>query len=340
MLAQTFTDWELIVGDDASTDNTADVVREFSDPRIRYHRHASNVGIYGNWNKLVSMASGDYVSIYHDHDTYLPTIVEKSCEFLDQHSHVSFVHTACLLIDRKGLPVDVFVRDFDELMPGRKFQEAMVATLGGPVTAASAMVRREAYEAAGPYDQKYGNGADKEMWLRLADLGDVGYIRDPQAFFLARGKGDATDRFVWRDVAGLKRISEEWINKLFPDVGAEHRHAMIGLDREWDRCMVRLALKAFALEDTRTAIERSQLLRQHSSPATNAMIWMVARIWPVRALVRRAALQMHLNSLYKRRLAAEEYCRNNSQLSRHLPKSNDANDLTCTSCGGHGQDGQ
>ena len=76
MLAQTFQDWEIIVGDDASTDDTADVVSSFSDARIRYVRHPRNLGIYQNWNSLIALCQGEYVAIYHDHDIYLPTIVE------------------------------------------------------------------------------------------------------------------------------------------------------------------------------------------------------------------------------------------------------------------------
>jgi len=339
MHAQTFTDWELIVGDDASTDNTDDVVREFDDPRIRYHRHASNAGIFGNWNKLVSLASGEYVSIYHDHDIYLPTIVEASCSILDKHPRVSVVHTASLLIDRKGVPIDVLVRDFDEVTPGRKFQETMAGTLGNPVIAASAMVRRSAYEATGPYDPEYGEAADKDMWLRLAGLGDVGYIRAPQALFLARGKEDATARFEWKNVVGSIRICEEWIDRLFATGSAEHRKAKRKLSRMSDRAMLRLALKAIGLEDSQTAIERSRLLRRNSSLATNAMIWTVVRIPTVRALVGRAALWTHLSSLNRRRRAAEDYCRNSPQVSLHLPVNRSGHSARAGD-GGHGHDGQ
>jgi GT2 family glycosyltransferase len=329
----------LIVGDDASTDNTDDVVREFDDPRIRYHRHASNVGIFGNWNKLVSMASGEYVSIYHDHDIYLPTIVEASCSILDNHPRVSVVHTAALLIDRNGVPIDVLVRDFDEITPGRKFQETMAVALGNPVIAASTMVRRGAYEATGPYDPEYGEAADKDMWLRLAGLGDVGYVRAPQALFLARGKQDATARFDWRNVVGSRRICEEWIDRLFAKGSAEHRKAERNLRRMSDRMMLRLALKAIGLEDPQTAIERSRVLRRNSSLATNAMIWTVVRIPPVRALVGRAALRTHLGSLNARRRAAEDYCRNNPHVGLHLPGTRSGHPAPAVG-GGHGRDGQ
>jgi glycosyltransferase involved in cell wall biosynthesis len=67
---------ELIVGDDASDDHTRETVAEFRDPRIQYVHHQNNLGIYGNWNDLIGRASGDYLCIYHDHDRYLPHILE------------------------------------------------------------------------------------------------------------------------------------------------------------------------------------------------------------------------------------------------------------------------
>jgi glycosyltransferase involved in cell wall biosynthesis len=155
MLRQTMDDWELIVGDDASQDPIGGIVQEFADPRIRCHRNVVNLGIYANWNHLLSMVRGEYVCIYHDHDFYLPTILERSCEILDRHPTVSFVHTAMVLIDRVGTPLDVMIQPFGKITAGSKFQ-AMLLQQGCFVTAATAMVRRTAYNVAGQYHPEIG----------------------------------------------------------------------------------------------------------------------------------------------------------------------------------------
>jgi len=72
VLGQTLRDFELLICDDASTDNTAQVVASFKDPRIRYHRHATNVGIAANHKAVTEMAEGEFVAILPDDDLFLP----------------------------------------------------------------------------------------------------------------------------------------------------------------------------------------------------------------------------------------------------------------------------
>ena len=109
---------ELIVGDDASDDSTPAIIEEVPDDRIRYVRHERNLGLYQNWNDLIARASGDYVCIYHDHDIYLPTILEQSRRILDERPDVVFVHTAVLFINAMDLPTGADIRHFPEVIPG------------------------------------------------------------------------------------------------------------------------------------------------------------------------------------------------------------------------------
>lgn len=70
VLAQSFTDFELLILDDCSSDSTADVVREIKDTRVRYIRHQANIGLVANWTFGINMALGKYVSILSDDDMY------------------------------------------------------------------------------------------------------------------------------------------------------------------------------------------------------------------------------------------------------------------------------
>src|SRR5262249_36505998 len=90
---------QLIVGDDASDDDTRTTVEAMRNDRLQYVRHPRNIGLYQNWNDLVGRAAGDYICIYHDHDVYLPAILEKSRSLLDQHPRMAFVHTAILFVN-------------------------------------------------------------------------------------------------------------------------------------------------------------------------------------------------------------------------------------------------
>ncbi|HEX2037869.1 MAG TPA: glycosyltransferase family 2 protein, partial [Chloroflexota bacterium] len=66
VLGQTFGDFELIVSDDRSPDDTAEVVAQYRDPRLRYHRNAENLGLVGNYNRCLELARGQYIGIFDD----------------------------------------------------------------------------------------------------------------------------------------------------------------------------------------------------------------------------------------------------------------------------------
>ena len=112
LLIQTYQDYEIIIGNDASEDNTREIIRSFKDDRIKYHEHKRNIGIYPNWNYLVHLAKGEYVSIYHDHDIYLPNILKRSVDILERNRNIVFIHSAFVLINKDRNPLNVFVEEF------------------------------------------------------------------------------------------------------------------------------------------------------------------------------------------------------------------------------------
>jgi glycosyltransferase involved in cell wall biosynthesis len=78
VLNQTYQNFELIIVDDGSTDNTEDVCRSFSDRRIRYHKQTPNRGVYAARNKALDLATGDYVAILDDDDELVPQALETA----------------------------------------------------------------------------------------------------------------------------------------------------------------------------------------------------------------------------------------------------------------------
>lgn len=82
ILKQTWQDWECLIGDDSVSDAVQQTVQGFSDKRIRYFRHSPRKGVPANWNHLLSLATGKYVTLLHQDDFYinanlLETIVQK-----------------------------------------------------------------------------------------------------------------------------------------------------------------------------------------------------------------------------------------------------------------------
>lgn len=105
ILRQTFEDFELIICDNASTDKTADICREYegSDGRVRYYRNEVNIGGAANYNKTFRLAKkGRYFKWAACDDILAPTFLEKCVEALEQRSDAVIAYTKSQLIDEEG----------------------------------------------------------------------------------------------------------------------------------------------------------------------------------------------------------------------------------------------
>ena len=88
VLDQTYQDFELLIVDDASIDNTKDIIKRYHDPRIRYVRNECNLGIIKNINKCINLAAGEYYFHLADDDRMLPTMLEKVANVIVNHPEV------------------------------------------------------------------------------------------------------------------------------------------------------------------------------------------------------------------------------------------------------------
>jgi glycosyltransferase involved in cell wall biosynthesis len=103
-LAQTFEDFELIICDNASTDATQAIALEFAsrDPRIRYHRNDTNLGVNANHNLSFELAKGEYFRWAGSDDVCAPTMLEQYVRFLDGHPDYILCYGRTQLIDENG----------------------------------------------------------------------------------------------------------------------------------------------------------------------------------------------------------------------------------------------
>jgi glycosyltransferase involved in cell wall biosynthesis len=180
ILSQTYTNFKLIVCDNCSTDNTEEIVRSFSDPRITYSRNQTNLGLVGNANRCLELADGNYVHILHHDDIMLPENLERKVRVLDEHPSVGFVHSNVGFIDQEGAHLDLtkFDAGNDYIENGRLFFEKYILKMpvGASIFIGAVMARRECYLKLGGFNPTLINVNDSEMWMRILLHYDVACI--------------------------------------------------------------------------------------------------------------------------------------------------------------------
>lgn len=172
LLAQTYPNIEILLLDDASTDETPAIAADY-DGRITYVRQSANRGIYDNVNIGIEQARGEFIATYHADDIYLPTIVEEEVAYLREHPAVGAVFCSDIFVDAEG-------REYGRIVlppPVRGEKPLDYATVLNTLltyknrflVCPTAMVRASVHAAVGAYRQdRYRNTADLEMWLRIA----------------------------------------------------------------------------------------------------------------------------------------------------------------------------
>jgi glycosyltransferase involved in cell wall biosynthesis len=95
VLSQSFTDFEIIIVDDKSTDGTVSVIKKFSDARIRFIQNEGNLGIGGNWNKVLSCPEGKYVKLLCGDDVLYPECLARQVRVLESPANAAVALAVC-----------------------------------------------------------------------------------------------------------------------------------------------------------------------------------------------------------------------------------------------------
>lgn len=178
VLEQDFHDLEVLVSDDASNDATAEVVRSFSDARIRYTRNSTNLGLWGNTNQCLRTARGEYVICLQDDDAMLPGLVGREVKALQSNPQVVLVHCAAQEVDDKDQVINVPPQSWPTVTEGLEFVRFLWSGPAYAIVMSSAMFRRSLVMELGGFNADQLFSADAGMWQRLAFKGQVMFLAD------------------------------------------------------------------------------------------------------------------------------------------------------------------
>lgn len=190
--AQTLSDWELIILDNASSDDTLDVIRSYPDARIRVIGNERNIGIEANWNRALREAKGRYIKLLPADDYLLPECLERQARVFDQPGNESVILTCCgrsivgssgnRLITRRYPGKEALIDGHGAI---RRVVRSGTNLLGEP---GAILFRRDILDRTGRFDGSLTYVIDVDLWLRMLLCGDLYNIPEALcAFRLSSG---------------------------------------------------------------------------------------------------------------------------------------------------------
>jgi glycosyltransferase involved in cell wall biosynthesis len=169
VLNQTYCDFELIVVDDNSTDNTNEVVKKYlHDNRVFYFKNEKTLGLGANFNQCLKYTNGDYIKYLMADDKFHPELLEKFVQIMNGYSNVSLVTCNQEIF---GIINKPFELPFLHLQPGKKIMWESLKTfnwIGGPTS----VMFRKPNSSLLNFRSDLNFIVDWEMWIKLLAIGD------------------------------------------------------------------------------------------------------------------------------------------------------------------------
>ena len=193
LYAQTYQDFEIILCDDGSTDNTHQIAYENlqKHPNIVLLKNPQNMGLNKTLNNCLAVAKGEYIARMDGDDLCDPTRFEKELDFLEAHPEYSIVSCAMTQFDEDGEFARTSSRE------GEPTKEAFA--YGPPFCHAPCMVRKESYDAVGGYtvDKRLLRVEDYHLWMKMFEKGYRGWNL-PEYLYHMRDDRNATHRRTFK----------------------------------------------------------------------------------------------------------------------------------------------
>jgi glycosyltransferase involved in cell wall biosynthesis len=227
-LNQTFSDFEYLIIDDASTDESVECIQSYRDPRIHFVRNEQNLGTSDSINRGLSMIDTPYVVRLDQDDVSLPKRIEEQIDFLEKHHDISIVCSWEHTIDSNGRKIRAWKRSLSN------YGDFLGPILLGlcPIWHPSIAFRKEAIVNSGGFNAEYSPAEDFEVTTRLA-LKRLNAAIVPR-FHLLQRQHSRRQSILYEDgQAGVaKRVHNETIRRFSSDQDTNCLAALLRLEKD------------------------------------------------------------------------------------------------------------
>lgn len=180
ILKQTHKNFELLINDDRSSDQTEEICRKFEsqDTRVKYYKNKVNRKYAGNSNEAIIRAKSEFVAIVHDGDEYDETMIEKWVKKMVQYPSSSLAFCGNYVMNHSWEIDKTNIHNYPEFSKGKDLLREMLLRFASPIWGI-VMVRKSSIIQLGYFDETKPRLTDVDMWLRLLKEYDVVYINEP-----------------------------------------------------------------------------------------------------------------------------------------------------------------
>ena len=212
VLGQTFRDFELMIWDDGSTDDSWNIISSYRDPRIRAFRNRSQTGGAYIRKAILKVAAGGTIAIHHSDDVWEPQKLEKQVDYLSKHPETGAVFTWASIIDDDGQPFKdeshFYYRIFEQ--PNRTRFEWLNYFFyhANALCHPSVLIRKACYRECGVYRSGFAQLPDLDMWVRLCMKYEIHVL--PEKLVRFRVRRDEQNVSGDRPSARIRHQFEFW----------------------------------------------------------------------------------------------------------------------------------
>jgi glycosyltransferase involved in cell wall biosynthesis len=230
ILDQTYQDFEIIISDDNSNDNTKNIVDYYLEKykNIKFFTNTNNLGLFANFNKCIEYAQGEYINIIGHDDVMLPRNIQMKCKILDNYPNVGLVASSIKCIDQYNNfitlgDVNWAKYEADSLEKGKEWIQYK-ASANNPICCPFVFLRRSTLEKSGFFSCEYPFVGDYEMWLRVAIFADIYFLNETLGYFRWH-KNNESHKYsglyyltevsqVWNSIINRLNLTERELNQI------------------------------------------------------------------------------------------------------------------------------